>query len=71
MISAEVHRIFNVGPRFVDVLVRRQFLGRSNRDLVISSGFDYFFLHGNMDLFYEVNLLNNTQLEPIAKGKGA
>ena len=30
-------------------------------------GLDFY---GNMDLFYEVNLLNNTQLEPIAKGKG-
>ena len=27
-----------------------------------------FIFYGNMDLFYEVNLLNNTQLEPIAKG---
>ena len=45
VISAQVHRNFNFGPRFVDFLVLWNWppaiWGRSNRDLVIPDGFDH------------------------------
>ena len=66
------------GARDAEVLVSGTWLWRESQDLAAEAEDTWWrgkasaeiFFYGNMDLFYEVNLLNNTQLEPIAKGKG-